>query len=55
MLNRSEDKTIHLTLKNDELTIQPSTPESEDASSEMNESTQATIRLPPFSELRGKS
>lgn len=52
MLNRSEDKTIDLTLKNDEFTIQPSTSETVNVSSEINESTQTVLSLLSTPELQ---
>jgi len=55
MLNRSEyKKKINLTLEKDELTIQPSTPETIETvniSSEIKESIQPVISLPSTPEL----
>lgn len=56
MLNRSEDKTIDMTLKNDEVTIQPLTSETKtiNISSKINESTQTVLSLLSILELQGK-
>lgn len=50
---QSEDKTIDLALKNDELTVQPPTSETVNVSSENNESTtQTVLSLPSTPELQ---
>jgi len=55
MLNRSEDKTINFSLKNDESTIQSSTSETVNLNYNINESTQTILSLPSTTELQGKS